>query len=101
MKNDNILIFPKGKRGAPPQSLNEILSSVEDVREEHIQILTNEIAEMILYRLHEEGIDISAPQNIVQVAYMSECLKATVLRAMNKKHPIHSAAEDFFKNKSE
>ena len=99
--DNNVVPFPKGKRNSPPQSLSEILSSVEDIRTEHMSMIAENIMEFVIYRLHEEGFDISKPQCIVPIAYMNEAMKSAMLASIGKDHPIQHAANDFFNSENE
>lgn len=98
---NNVVPFPKGKRNSPPQSLREILSSVEDIQAEHMAMIAESIMELVMYRLHEEGFDISKPQCIVPIAYMNECLKSSMAAAMGKDHPLQHTANSFYNSENE
>jgi hypothetical protein len=99
--SDNIVPFPKGKRNAPPQSLNEILSSVDEIRAEHMPMITENIMEIVMYRLHEEGFDITKKACLIPMAYMNECLKSAMLASIGKDHKLQSAAISYYNSEVE
>jgi hypothetical protein len=48
---DNVVLFPNRRRGAPPQSLEEVLENVETARKEHIEFIVDEISAAIWSRV--------------------------------------------------
>ena len=66
---DNVVIFPKAKRGTPPQTMEELLETVETTRKEHAEFLMDDILSFVFSRCYEEGFDLN----------QDHCLKSTAL----------------------
>jgi hypothetical protein len=93
----NVILFPTQRRGAPPQSLEEVLENVETARKEHVEFLIDEIAPAIFNRVYEEGFDLGHEDNTKITGMLVECLRAALYNAVGIDHPLMSVADQLFK----
>jgi hypothetical protein len=97
MKNDNVILFPKGKKdNSPPQTLDEIFDKITRIREEHAENTIQEIAPQILNILASMGIDIEAREQQTLNAMLIECVRAHLHKTLKIHHPFHDVADQFF-----
>lgn len=87
-------MFPKGKRGTPPQSKEELMTSLEETKREHIDILVDQMLEIIFQITYQEGFDLTNDDNIESTVFMSEAIKAALLDSVGLDHPFLDIAYD-------
>lgn len=92
--SNNVVIFPKGKKDAPPQSMQELMDSVEEARRGHIDHIVDEIMSMIMHYTHMEGFDLAQEEKIESAIFLEETLKSTLLDAVDLHHPLQEIVYD-------
>lgn len=97
--SNNIIAFPKQKRNSPPQTMEELIESVEFVRKSHIDSLMDEIMSFYVYRAHEEGFIISNETCEKPNALAFDSLKASLYRSCNFDHSLHELADSIYGDK--
>lgn len=95
--NDNVIVFPKGKKNTPPQSVEELLNSVEEIQREHIEyIAENAVGHAVQY-MYDEGFEVQNAQSALLIGLLMDNIKAIMLTAKGKKHPMSDVAYNYFK----
>jgi len=97
----NVIAFPKGKKHSPVQSVSDVIRHVEEVRKEQIELMADGLIHNIVQSIYDDGYDVSSPQCIVPIAYLTETIKGILCASMNIDHPIHQHAVDFYETKIE
>lgn len=92
----NVIIFPKAKRDAPPQTMEEVLENVEGARREHIEFLTDEVMSFVFQRCYDEGFDLGSEETMKQTALIVESFRAGLYKLVGMAHPLHAAADMMF-----
>lgn len=90
---NNVIAFPKGKKNAPPQSVEEVLESMEAIRKDHVEYLVDECCSFIFGRLLDEGFDLADERWMKPTLLVVESLKAALYAASGIPHPLHMVAE--------
>lgn len=98
---DNVIAFPKGKRGSPPQSIEESMASIEAIRTEHIDFLVDECCSFIFGRLLDEGFDLGDDSITKHTALLVESMKSALSASVGINHPLQQLAEKMFLYDSE
>lgn len=93
---DNVIAFPKGKKNAPPQSIEEVMESLEVVRKEHIEFLVDECCSFIFGRLLDEGFDFGDDKVFNETLLVVESIKAALYACSGISHPLHQVARHVF-----
>lgn len=93
---DNIVMFPKAKRGIPPQSLEELKSNVENIRKEHVEFAIDEGVSALFGALYEEGFDLSSDELVKPTGLVIECVRSAMYAAIGLPHPLQSIAEAMY-----
>ena len=95
---DNVVVFPRGKNGSPPQSLEEIHAKLKENKEfftdEFAQDLINFIVNEAYnagYNLEEDDVETAAGFNLV-----FEAIRSAVLRLDNIWHPLQDVADNLY-----
>lgn len=94
--SDNIIPFPKGKRGSPPQSIEESLAEINLVRSERIDDVLSELIPMVLNILYTSGFDVYDLQYAKNNAMLFESLKALMMKIYIMDHPLHPITDAIF-----
>lgn len=95
---DNVVIFPKGKLNHPPQTLEELRSTVDETRRGHIDYVVDNIVEMIFDITYHEGFDLHQDDKIETVVFMVEAIKAAIMDSKDMFHPLHEIAYEMVEN---
>jgi len=93
---DNVVIFPKAKRGTPPQTMEELLETVETTRKEHAEFLMDDILSFVFSRCFEEGFDLNQDHCLKSTALLVESFRSALYGAAGVEHPLHDVAESMF-----
>ena len=97
----NVIMFPKNKKGSPPQSMEELLENVETTRKEHAEFIVDDIMQFAFGREYEEGFDLADEKNVKSTALLVESLRAALYNSVGIEHPFHALAESVFIHESE
>jgi hypothetical protein len=92
----NVIAFPKGKKNAPPQSVEEVIESMESIRKDHIEFLVDECCSFVFGRLMDEGFDLSDEKIFNESLLVVESLKAALYACSGISHPLHEVANQIF-----
>lgn len=98
---DNVIAFPKGKRGSPPQSIEETMASIEAIRTEHIEFLVDECCTFLFGRLIDEGFDLADDSITKHTALLVESMKSALSASVGISHPLQTLADKMFLYESE
>ena len=93
---DNVIVFPKAKRGAPANSIDEILENVETARKEQVEFLLDEVLSGVFERCFFEGFKLADDSNTKPTAMLIECFRAALYKTVGIFHPLHAVADSMF-----
>lgn len=97
MSENNIVVFPKERKNAPPQSLQEMQETIEALRKERIELTIDTVVPNLFMGLLQEGFDLSLTEDGVKdSALIIETVKAALFRSMDFKHPLQAIADKLF-----
>jgi hypothetical protein len=91
---NNVIHFPKGKRNSLPQTIEEVIETVENTRREHIEMFMSMMIPFIFQKACDEGFDISQDSCIKTNTFFVESLNAMLCKAAGMYHPIHVVVDD-------
>lgn len=94
MNSNNIVIFPKGKKDSPPQTLAEVMGEVLEARTAHIDFFLDEIGSFIFSRAHEEGFNLMTEDNMKINTLMMESIRSALFESIGVPHFLHDVAEE-------
>lgn len=98
---NNVIVFPRAKKGAPANSIDEILENVEQARREQVEILIDETFSMVFGRCYGEGFDLTDDRCIKATALAVESLRASLYKTCGLQHSLHDVAEQMFVSEKE
>lgn len=98
---DNVIAFPRAKRGSPPASLEDVLQSVETTRKEHIEFIVDDVMSFAFARAMDEGFNLGDEICCKNTALAVESLRAALYKTVGIGHALHQAAESIFVNEQE
>lgn len=90
----NVIPFPKGRKLAPPQSMEEVHENISQVRTELADFAVGQGMMALFEALGKEGIDITDPEAHRCNALICESIRAAVCKALTLNHPFHSMVEE-------
>lgn len=99
--NTNVVVFPKGKKDSPPQSIDEIISGVMDARCVQIEIVSDDLTDYLMYALAEEGFDVYGEEVAPSIVLINHAIRAAMLKTLDMDHPLISLADDLFTEEDE
>lgn len=89
METDNVILFPKNKSGVPPQTVDDIIHNVDNVRRGFVEGFVKNQGEEIIRKLAAQGIDVSTnPKTYVEFMFALEVLKCVLYRKLGLEHPL-------------
>jgi hypothetical protein len=91
---NNVIHFPKGKRNSLPQTIEEVIETVENTRREHIEMFMSMMIPFIFQKACDEGFDVSQESCIKTNTFFVESLNAMLCKAAGMYHPIHLVVDD-------
>lgn len=97
----NVIVFPKAKRGAPANNIDEILENVEMARREQIEFIIDETLSYVFERCYQEGFDLMENQCLKPTAMVVESLRAALYKTAKMEHALHDVAEKMFLSEEE
>lgn len=98
---NNVIVFPKAKKGAPANSIDEILENVEMARREQIEMLIDDTLSFVFSRCYQEGFDLTEDRCVKTTALVVESLRAALYKTCNINHSLHDVANQLFVNEAE
>jgi hypothetical protein len=99
--SNNVVFFPKTNRNIPPQTLEQLMVSVEETRKEHAEYILDETLSFLFARCQEEGFDITNETCCKITALFVESYKSALYKSVGIEHPLQEVAEHFFVEESE
>jgi hypothetical protein len=93
---NNVIVFPKTKKGTPANSIDEILEKVGDARREHIEMLIDATLANVFSHCYQEGFDLTEDRCVKTTALVVESLRAALYNTCNMEHSLHGFAEQLF-----
>lgn len=90
----NVIKFPKGKLNTPPQSMEELISSVEDTRKEHISYILDDIIPSLMQMLSFQGFHLDSEECEHTNVFMFEALESALYKAAGLEHWMHDIVSD-------
>lgn len=94
----NVIQFPKPKRGAPPQSLEEIQSEIEMSRQIHIDDTLSGVSEIFLTSLELNGfaLELDNEKYSKEVALVFESIRSLLYKYYDMEYPFQSLSQRIF-----
>jgi hypothetical protein len=92
----NVIQFPKGKLNTPPQSLEEMVDSIEKLRLETAEEIATSMIPQLLGIFASNGIDADQHEYIKDVSMIVESCKSLLYKYYNIDHPFHEMIESVF-----
>lgn len=94
----NVVIFPREKRGSPPQTMEEVQDSVETVRHVHVEETMQILIGSIFDNLALTGFNFTPEDDFYtkDVALAFEALKSMLYKYHGIDYPIQDIAEKYF-----
>jgi hypothetical protein len=89
----NVIKFPGEKRGSPPQSLEDIVKSVENVRLEHCNGIFETLIPVLIDSFESMDMDIMSGQHMNQSGLFFESLKSLIYVFNDISHPLQPVAD--------
>lgn len=93
---DNVVVFPKAKRETPPQSIEDIMDSVQKMREMRTEEILYTITPMIISQLLDNGVNIEDEDCSKSIALLFESIKALIYKSFKMNHPLHEFSSSVF-----
>jgi RNase adaptor protein for sRNA GlmZ degradation len=100
-ETNNVVIFPDIRRRNILQSLEEVISHVEENRKEHIQYLVDDISDYVLQRAEVEGFHVTSEEHAKSTLLFIESMRAMLYSSARIKHPLHKITEQVILANSE
>lgn len=98
---NNVIVFPRAKKGAPANNIDEILENVEMARREQIEFLIDETLAIVFGRCYQEGFDLTQDRCVKTTALVVESLRAALYNTSGIGHALHDVANQLFVNDAE
>jgi hypothetical protein len=93
----NIVMFPRGKRGQRPQTLELIRTNVLSLRTYHVDKATRVLATMLFSNMKRAGIDIGAEMD-KDIASVIESIRSLLSAYYGIYHPFQRLTAELFRN---
>lgn len=97
----NVIVFPKAKKGAPANNIDEILENVEMARREQVEFLIDETLSYVFSKCYDEGFDLTQDRCVKTTALVVESLRAALFNTAGMQHALHEVANQIFLNEAE
>lgn len=96
-KRSNILLFPRGKKGAPPQSFEEILNNVQATRDTYSRNEAENISRTIFLSMAENGLRFNHEDGVAHdMMLVYEAILSLHHKLVGLEHPLQTAANNMF-----
>ena len=90
-KTSNVVPFPKGKRDAPPQTVEELKKNIEDTKIEMASYLAEHLTKEVFLTLHENGFAIT---DVKDLGFLMVTIKSMILRREEIEHPLQHLIDE-------
>ena len=92
-----IVQFPKAKLNAPPQNMDEMVSSIEQSRRDYIENFIDTYMPMLFQKAYDDGFDLTAEKcNYINSLFV-EAFRSALLMSVDIKHELQTFAEESMK----
>lgn len=91
----NVIQFPKGKKGAPPQTLDEVVGRVQSFQKEYADVLAGTMLHALTSCLDDEGVTTESI-SLKDVAIVGEMIRSLAYKTVGLEHPFQKAVEKMF-----
>lgn len=98
---NNVIVFPKAKKGAPANTIDEILENVNMARREQVEFLIDETLSFVFSRCYQEGFNLTEDRCVKTTALVVESLRAALYNTCNIEHSLHDVAEQIFQSEAD
>lgn len=98
---NNVIVFPRVKKGAPANNIEEIMENVEMARREQVEFLIDDTLSMVFSRCYSEGFDLTQDSCIKTTALVVEALRAALFNTAGINHALHAVANEIFVDEAE
>jgi len=98
---NNVIVFPRSKKGAPANSIDEILENVEQARREQVEMLIDDTLSFVFSRCYAEGFNLTDDKCIKTTGLVIEALRASLYKTSGLPHTLHDIAEQIFVDEKE
>ena len=98
---NNVIVFPRSKKGAPANSIDEILENVEQARREQVELLIDDTLSFVFSRCYAEGFDLTDDRCVKATALVVESLHASLYKTSGIPHTLHDVADQMFVDEKE
>jgi len=88
---DNVVVFPKTKDGAPPQTVEELRKKIAISRLEVAALLAEELTKENLRIMFDNGYNIT---NTKDIAFLLIVLKSILLRHEDIEYPVQDLIDE-------
>ena len=92
----NVIAFPRQKRDSPPQTMEELLETVETTRKEHVEYIMDEALSFVFGRVYDEGFDLGSEDCLKTTSMLVEAFRSAMYKSVGIDHPFHDIAESVF-----
>ena len=94
----NIVLFPKEKKGSPPQTMDEVHDNLENVRHVHVDETLIMLAEVIFDHLSLSGFNFTPEDEtyVKDVALAFEALTSMLYKYHSMDYPLQIVADQLF-----
>ena len=96
-----VIAFPKGKRGHPPQTLDEMAENMLHRKTDYINDIVDFYGTELLTRMNMDGFEIDDDDFAKDFAFTLEGMRSCLYRTVGIDHPLQDsvdAAIDFEKS---
>lgn len=100
MGDDKVILFPKGKNGGPPQSLEEIHAKLKENKEFFSEELSQDLINFIVNEVFNAGYDLDEEDKgtAVNMNLVYEAIRSVILGLDDIWHPLQDVAADLYLN---
>lgn len=94
--SNNVVVFPKAKRGTPPQSLSELYKEIQEVTLHRIEYVCDVIMEKSLEFAESEGFAVTNPEYTKDLALVVEAYRSLLMKTQSIDHTFHEMVQEMF-----
>lgn len=101
MDSNNIILFPAPTRQMPPRNLDDVINSVDTMKQVHIQETIAALAPMLFQSLAASGFDFGIDEESEELedlkdgAFLVESIRSMLCKHYGLHHPFQDLAENF------
>lgn len=99
--SDNVVVFPKQKKGSAPLTMEEVYQAALENRKDHIEYLIDEVLSDAFIYVREAGFDMGEEKCTKTTAMVIESLRSALYQSAGIFHPLQPVAEMMFDRNSD